>query len=191
MADGLHAVQIVHIDSKISQTGNEYLRCRLEDLFTKERCSYNVVFSDRSAPYVDRFAEAIGGILPAVGTGYLLEPKHCRSRILFVVTKTETSDEFGEQIKVTKLLSRSAAFKLQPDLAQKRIPENPPFYLPVIAATPMPEVRTSAAHRPESWSQKEFEAEQQRQTNEMHNDLNKPLNMPPDDIDMNPAPKAC
>src|SRR5260370_29633696 len=105
MTDGLHAVQIVHVDSKISQTGNEYLRCRLEDLFTKERCSFNVVFSDRSAPYVDRFAEAIGGILPPVGTGYLLEPKHCRGRILFVLTKAETSEDFCEQIRVTKLLS--------------------------------------------------------------------------------------
>jgi hypothetical protein len=133
MEDGFHVVRIIGVESRISQSGNDYFKCRLEDITTGARCNLIVTFTEKAARFVDRFAEHLGAILPPVGVSYYLEPRHCRGRILFIQTKTETSEQYGEQIVVERLLSRATAFKRHPELAKADIPENPPFSVPSVA----------------------------------------------------------
>jgi hypothetical protein len=191
ISDGLHVMKIIKAETKISQQGNEYIKCRLEDLFTGERINYNIVFAAKCGPYICRFVEAIGGALPAVGVEFLLEPKHCWGRILFVVVETIDTEDYGRQPRVASILSRARAFKDFPDLAHKGIPENPLFQVPVLASAltgpatnPTAAPKAPSVTRPASWSREEVEAETQRQNEEMLRKMNQPLDMPADDMDM-------
>jgi len=193
MRDGIHAVTVIDAKPQTSRAGNEMIHLRLEDIQTKERCSTNIVFTAKTGRIISAFCAAIDLIMPDEGGEFLLEARFCRGRVLFIDTAIDDSAEFGEQVRVTRYLTRDRAFKLRPELEGLGIPENSPFKLPmVLSGSPTATTQTAPRSKRQGWTDEEFRAEMERRAAAAKASLEEPFNMPEkDDFDMSPPAAAA